>query len=68
MGIKNKEIRSMNKPELNLKIDELKKELIKLNAQRAIGTVSKNPLQIRQIKKTIARLVTELNKKEVSNK
>lgn len=68
MGIKNKEIRNMNKPELNLKIDELKKELIKLNAQRAIGTVSKNPLQIRQIKKTIARLVTELNKKEVPNK
>ena len=56
--MKAKEIRSINKEELENKIKELKKELIKLNAQSATGTPPKNPCQIKQIKKTIARIKT----------
>ena len=48
----------MDKNMLNEKIAEMKKELIKLNAQVAIGTAIKNPGQIKKIKKTIARILT----------
>jgi ribosomal protein L29 len=68
MSIKNKDIHGMSKEEIVSRLNELKKELIKLNAQRAVGTVSKNPLQINQIRKTVAKLTAELSKKEVPNK
>ncbi len=48
----------MDKNMLNEKIAEMKKELVKLNAQVAIGTALKNPGQIKKIKKTIARILT----------
>jgi ribosomal protein L29 len=35
---------------------ELRKELMKENAQVAIGTVPKNPRKLRNAKKTIARI------------
>ncbi len=56
--MKSKEIRSMSKSALDEKILELKKELIKVNAQVAIGTALKNPGQVRKIKKTMARILT----------
>jgi len=39
-------------------------ELIKLNAQVATGTALKNPSQVRDIKKNIARIKTLLKEKE----
>ncbi|MFH1063475.1 MAG: 50S ribosomal protein L29 [Candidatus Woesearchaeota archaeon] len=54
----------MSKEELRAKALELRKELIKLNAQKATGTTSKNPLQIKTTKKNIARLLTALRAKE----
>jgi ribosomal protein L29 len=54
----------MSKPELQAKILELRKELIKLNAQTATGTTPKNPRQIRTTKKYIARLLTALQAME----
>ena len=48
----------MDKNMLNEKIVEMKKELVKLNAQVVIGTALKNPGQIKKIKKTIARILT----------
>ncbi len=54
----------MSKEELRAKVLELRKELIKLNAQTATGTTPKNPLQIRTNKKNIARLLTALRAKE----
>ena len=53
-----KELRKINPDELDKKIVELKKDLIKLNAQVATGTGVKSPGQIRQIKRTIARILT----------
>ncbi len=54
----------MSKEELQAKLLELKKELIKLNAQAATGTTPKNPRQIRTTKKNVARLMTALRSKE----
>ncbi len=62
--MKRKEIHSMKPEELEAKILELRKELMKLNAQVAVGATPKNPMQIKQAKKTIARIKTEQNRKE----
>ena len=56
--MKAKEIRSTDKSVINEKLSELKKELVKINAQIAIGTAIKNPGQVRKIKKTLARILT----------
>ena len=61
--MKAKEIIGMDKNVLNEKMIELKKELVKINAQVAIGTALKNPGQIRKIKKTLARILTISNQK-----
>jgi len=63
MALKIKEIESMNVEEMKTKLDELKKELIKHNAQIATGTNPKSPGQVRVIKKTIARILTVLKTK-----
>lgn len=63
--MRSKEIRGMDKNTLNEKILELKKDLIKMNAQVAIGTALKNPGQVRKIKKTIARILTIDNDKKI---
>lgn len=46
----------MSKAELESKLAELKKELMKQNAQVAAGTIPKNPGLIKQTKKEIARV------------
>ena len=49
----------------HLKLDEFKKELLKLNVQVATGANTSNPGKLRQTKKNIARILTILNQKEV---
>ena len=56
--MKIKDIRAMDKGSLKGKLTELKKEMIKINAQVAIGTTPKNPGQVKAMKKTIARILT----------
>jgi large subunit ribosomal protein L29 len=65
-----KEIRSMSKEDLNTKLEELRKELVKVNAQIATGTTPKSPGQVKQIKKNIAKIVTVIHEKikEVDSK
>jgi len=58
------EIKRTSVPDLNKKLIELKKEQIKLNAQAAMGTQLKSPGQIKQIKRNIARIKTELKNME----
>lgn len=64
------EIKILDDNSLNEKLSELKKELIKINAQIAIGTTPKNPGQVKNIKKTIARIMTvkKKNPEVVENK
>lgn len=68
--MKLKEIRNLEKNAFDEKIAEMKKELVKISAQVAIGTALKNPGQAKQIKKTIARMLTIQNepKKVEDNK
>lgn len=66
--MKFKEITAMKKEELEAKLAELRKELIKNNAQIATGTNPKSPGQTKQIKKNIAKILMVLNRKEVRQK
>ncbi len=61
--MKNKDLAKVNSKELTSKIEDLKKELIKLNAQRSTGTAMENPKRIRVVKRTIARIHTILKNK-----
>jgi len=64
MGKRIKEFRGMNEAQLNDKLVELRKELIKQNAQIATGTTPKSPGLVRQSKRNIARIITILNIKK----
>jgi len=71
MALKKNDLKKLNGTQLKEKLVELKKELIKINAQVATGTNPQNPGQVKQIKKNIARIKTFLNQlsnKEVSQK
>ena len=48
----------MNELELENKSSELKKELMKINSQIAIGTVPKSPGKVKEMKRTIAQILT----------
>lgn len=63
-----KEIRLLGEDALKSRLSELRKELMKLNAQVAIGTVPKNPGLIRKSKRTIARILTILNERRLKAK
>ena len=56
--MKAKELKAMNEPDLENKITELKKELMKINSQIAIGTVPKSPGKVREMKRAIAKILT----------
>ncbi len=55
----------MTSQELNEKVVELKNELFNLRFQLATGQLE-NPLQIKAIKKDIARVKTILREKEIN--
>ncbi|MFO8016415.1 MAG: 50S ribosomal protein L29 [Candidatus Woesearchaeota archaeon] len=63
-----KEISSMGKEELRNKLMELKKELVKLKAQVSTGTPPKNPSNIRNTRRMMARILMLLNRKELEEK
>ncbi len=60
-----KEIRSKTNAELNDSITSLKEELFNLRFQQATGQLE-NPMRLREIKKTIARIKTILTERELS--
>ena len=62
--MKIKELRELGKEDMKTRLEELRKELIKHNAQIATGTVPKSPGQVKQTKKTIAKILTILNEKK----
>jgi large subunit ribosomal protein L29 len=64
--MKYKELAGMGKADLEEKLSQLRMDLIKANAQVATGTTPKNPGQIKQTKKTIAR-ITQLLKSGVKD-
>ena len=64
--IKKSELKSMNTNTINEKIVEIRKELMKLNTQRAMGTAIENPGKIKLLRRTIAKLLTIQNTKSES--
>ena len=65
--LKHKELVKLSEDDLKNKLLELKKELMKDNAQIARGTVPKSSGKIRTAKKDIARLMTEQKQREINN-
>lgn len=59
-----KEIRAMSVEELMEKLRELRAELAKARATAAAGGSLENPSQIRQLKRTIARILTVIREKK----
>lgn len=64
MKLKAKDIRQMKDAEYDNKMKELRKELIKINAQISTRTPPENPGKVKQVKKTIARMLTILHEKK----
>ena len=58
-----KEIRDKSNDELLKTLDEFKKELFDLRFQRATGSID-NPMRIRELRKSIARILTALKERE----
>jgi len=63
--MKTSEIRELNQAELELKIKELKEELFNLRFQYTIRQLD-NPMQLKAVRKDIARILTIMRQRELS--
>ena len=62
--MKQSEIRELSTTELQEKLGEVKKQYADLKTAHVI-TPLENPLQLRAVRRTVARLATELTKREL---
>ncbi len=58
------EVRSMSLDELKAKLRELRAELARERAMARGGTSSDNPMKTRELRRTIARILTIIREKE----
>jgi len=56
--LRSKDIANMTLKERQEKIEDLRKELMKLHSQIAMGSLPESPGRVKEIKRTIARLLT----------
>ena len=65
--VKKKEIKQLDNEGLKSKLGELKRDLMKINAQRSSKSSIENPGRIKHIKRTIARINTyiKIKKEEI---
>ena len=61
--MKQTEIKAMSTEELKEKMTDIKKQYADLKMAHTV-TPLENPLQLRKTRRTVARLATELNKRE----
>ena len=66
--LRKNELVNMDEKTMKDKLRELKIELIKINAQRSMGTMPENPGKIKEIRRTIARIETLKKSREVKKK
>ena len=59
-----KEVREKSSADLQKALEDCKVELFDLRFQRATGSIE-NPMRIRELKKSIARILTVLKEREV---
>jgi len=64
--LRKSEIRKMSIDEIDKRISELRSELIRLKTLSVSGGTLENPARIREIRRTIARLLTIKKKKMIS--
>ncbi|MCX8144442.1 MAG: 50S ribosomal protein L29 [Bacteroidia bacterium] len=64
--MKQKDIILLSDQELKEKIETEKNKLVKLKLRHTVSPLE-NPMEIRNARKTIARLLTELNKRKNNN-
>lgn len=62
--MKARELRQMSDEELAKKLDDSKDELFRLRFQLATGQLD-NPMRIREVRRTIARLKTIIREREL---
>lgn len=62
------EIKKMRKEELLKKLEEIRRELMIVESKKASGASPDNPGKVRHLRKTIARILTEINRREKGKK
>lgn len=62
--MKIQQFRDMSKPEMERKLQELKKDLFNLRLQHATNQLD-NPMRINQVKKDIAKVLTAMREAEM---
>jgi large subunit ribosomal protein L29 len=62
---KMKEFRGLSENEMNKRLDDSRKELVKMNAQISTGTMPKSPGLVKNTKKSIAMILTLLREREL---
>ena len=60
-----KKMRELTEVELNTELDKMKKELFNLRFQHVTGQLE-NPVQMRELKRDIARVKTIIREKELA--
>ena len=63
MIIKKSELKEMSPDKMKSKILELRKQLMKSRAKSASKAVPDNPGKVKEIKRTISRLLTKINER-----
>jgi len=63
MSMKIREIRELSNQEILERLDAEREHLVRLKLNHAISPLD-NPLQIKEVRRTIARLATELHQRE----
>ncbi len=63
--IRKKELKTMGPKELQAKLGELRRELLSARAKMASTKIADNPGKFKQIRKTIARIMTIAGEKGV---
>ena len=61
------ELRSLSVEEMEKRLEEFKKELLKLNVEVATGANPANSGKLRQTKKNVARILTLIRESEVKS-
>lgn len=63
--IRIKDIRKWTPEELEKKLEEYRSELLEQRALQASGGAIENPGRIREVRKTVARILTVINEKKL---
>lgn len=66
--LKKSELKQLDSKKLEEKLKELREKMLKINFQRSTKTTPDKPGQIREVRKTIARLIQKREKNKAGGK